>query len=265
MKRVYFPVVSELGQRERRILRFGQAFVQLIQRFFLPYDAYERHVVACRLLEEELGANPKGICVLDVGGRVGLLERFTSYHVISVNVDGSGHLAGSGFALPFSDASFDAVVTIDTLEHMSHDSRLPFLQECWRVAQRTIIVAAPCGSEGHAAFENRLASLYRTRFGEAHVYLGEHIKYSLPDTEELDQLADDLQIARSRRLYAGDYVWQGKQFERMILWGQRKGLLARIIRNSYFVASLALFHPVRLRDRPAATTNRFYWVMEKDG
>jgi SAM-dependent methyltransferase len=237
--------------------------MRFLTRLFLPYDLYERHTVVCRLLAEALGESSGGSCVLDVGGRAGLLERFVTFRVIAVNVDGSGHLTGSGFALPFADGSFDAVVTLDTLEHMPCDDRLPFLRECCRVARQSVIVAAPFGSEGHAALEERLYNLYQSRYGEPHAYLGEHVHYGLPDTEELDQLARGLQIAQSRRLYAGDYVRQGKQFERSILGHQQHGRLARIANFLRYVASWATFHRVRLRDQPNATTNRFYWLIAK--
>ena len=237
--------------------------MRFLTTLFLPYDLYERHSVVCRLLAEALGERSGGSCVLDVGGRAGLLERFVAFRVIAVNLDGSGHLAGSGFALPFADGSFDAVVTLDTLEHMPREARLPFIRECCRVARQFVIVAAPFGSKGHAVLEARLYNLYQSRYGEPHAYLGEHVRYGLPDTEELDQLASSLQIARSRRLYAGDYVRQAKRFERIIQGHQERGLLARITNFHHYVASWAIFHRVRLSDQPNATTNRFYWLIGK--
>jgi SAM-dependent methyltransferase len=185
------------------------------------------------------------------------------YQVVSVNPDGSGDLAGSGFALPFADGSFSAVVSIDTLEHLPREKRSRFLRECFRVARRYILVAAPLGSEGHRADEERLDRLSRSVYGEPHHYLSEHLRYGLPDVVELDRLASDLPIAESWRLYAGNYVWQGKQFERALSGHQRRGFVARLVNLFYRVASWAIFHPVRLRDQPEATTNRFYWLMER--
>jgi hypothetical protein len=38
------------------------------------------------------------------------------------------------------------------------------------------------------------------------------------------------------------------------------------LRNAYnHVTSLALFHPVRLRDQPGAMSNRFYLMLAKAG
>jgi hypothetical protein len=230
---------------------------------FMPYDLYERHAVTGQLLRAKLGDREDRVRILDVGGRADLLERFLGYQVVSVNPDGSGDLAGSGFALPFADGSFSAVVSIDTLEHLPPEKRSPFLRECFRVAQAYLLVAAPLGSEGHRAYEERLDRLYREAYGEPHLYLSEHVRFGLPDVAELDRLADDLSIVESWRLYAGDYIWQGRQFERAIAGHRRRGLVMRLVNLFHRVASWAIFHPVRLSDQPESTTNRFYWLMER--
>jgi hypothetical protein len=233
------------------------------RRLFIPYDLYERHAVVSRLLQEAISDNQENDCILDVGGRTELLARFLPYRVVSVNVDGSGNLSGSGCALPFVDSSFTAVVSIDTLEHLPRERRLPFLRECLRVAQRHVVVAAPFGSEGHREYEKRLDSLYRSAYGKPHIYLNEHVRYGLPSMVDLDQFADNLKPANFKCFFAGNYVWQGKQFEQA-MWGHRKrGPLVRLWNIYNTVASLAIFHPIRLREQPDASSNRFYLFIEK--
>lgn len=229
----------------------------------MPYDLYERHAVVSWLLQETINDGQENNRVLDVGGRARLLERFVSYRVLSINTDGSGNLLGNGCVLPFADSSFIAVVSIDTLEHLPKESRLAFLRECLRVAQRYVIIAAPFGSEGHRECEKRLDSLYRSAHGEPHIYLNEHIRYGLPDIAEIDQLARNLEGASSRRFFAGDYVWQGKQFERAILGYRKQGMGARVWNLYNYVTTLAVFHPIRLREQPDDITNRFYLFIEK--
>lgn len=229
----------------------------------IPYDAYERHAVVSHLLLEAIADHQEDTCVLDVGGRAELLEQFTAYPVVSINIDGSGDLLGSGCALPLVDNSFSAVVSIDTLEHLPRWSRLSFLRECLRVTRRYVVVAAPLGSEGHTQCEKRLDELHRSICGQPHPYLREHIQYGLPDLAEIGQLVQQLGLADFQCLFAGDYVWQGKRFERAVLGHQGRGLVRRL-RNAYnYVTSLALFHHVQLRDQPGATTNRFYLMLEK--
>jgi hypothetical protein len=229
----------------------------------MPYDLYERHAVISRLLQEILKNRQESICILDVGGRAELLERFMPYRVISVNTNGSGNLIGSGCSLPLVDSSFTAVVSMDTLEHLPQKSRLPFLRECLRVAQRYLVVAAPFGSAEHSKCEKRLDKLYRSIYGTSHIYLSEHVKYGLPDIVELDQFTSDLEAANFQRFFAGDYVWQGKQFERATLGHRKQGVHARLWNIYNYVISSAIFHPIRLREQPDVTANRFYLLVEK--
>ena len=229
----------------------------------MPYDVYERHAVVGRLLSGAGEGSCDTVRVLDVGGRSELLERFTPYRVTSVNVDGSDNLAGSGCALPFADSSFTAVVSIDTLEHLPRESRLPFLRECLRVAQRYVIVAAPFGSEAHTTCEIRLNEVYQSVYGEPHVYLSEHVQYGLPGMDDLDQLIRDLGPANYRLLFAGDFLWQCRQFERAIMAHSKGQVFTRLRNLWHHVASLALFRPVRVRERPDASSNRFYLFIGK--
>ena len=230
---------------------------------FMPYDLYERHAVVSRLLQEAIGNGQGDDCILDVGGRTELLARFLPYRVVSANVDGSGNLSGSGCALPFVDSSFTAVVSIDTLEHLARERRLPFLRECLRVARRCVIVAAPFGSPGHRECEKRLDSLYRSAYGRPHIYLSEHVRYGLPSVAELDQFVDNLEPASFKCFFAGNYVWQGRQFGRAVRRHRKQGLLVRLWNMYNAAVSLALFHPIRLREQPDAAANRFYLLIEK--
>lgn len=229
----------------------------------MPYDLYERHAVVSRLLREAISDSQGGNCILNVGGRADLLEQFVPYRVISINTDGSGNLLGSGCVLPFADSSFIAVVSIDTLEHLPRESRLPLLRECLRVAQCYVVIAAPLGGQGHRECEKRLDSLYRSVYGKSHIYLNEHIRHGLPDIAEIDQFSCSLEGTSSQRFFTGDYVWQGKQFERVILGYRRQGLPARLWNLYNYITSLAIFHPIRLRQQPDAVTNRFYLLVEK--
>jgi len=233
-------------------------------RWLMPYDLYERHFVVSRLLKDALGMSQEASRILDVGGRAELLEQFVPDRVVSINIDGSGDLLGSGLALPFADNALSAVVSIDTLEHLPQEVRVPFLRECLRVARQCVVVAAPFGSEGHKGYERELAALYQSLFGEPHIYLSEHVRHGLPTLADIDDFAVSLQQAkRVKRFFAGDYLWQGRQFERGIR-ASRKSAWRRHFLNLYNqVTSLALFHPVRLQSSPDPKTNRFYLLIEK--
>lgn len=232
----------------------------LYQRFacLMPYDLYERHRAVITLLH---GLPVLG--VLDVGGRAGLLSRFAGYDVTALNVDWSGDVKYDGCAIPFPDGQFSAVVSIDTLEHLPKEGRRLFLSECLRVAERYLVIAAPFGSPGHIAYEERLNALFRQIHGRTHVYLNEHVRYGLPTEAELKELLASLGPVQHRLYFSGDYARQGKHFERVWLGRRPHGVRHRFQRFIGHISSLGLFHPVHIREQPYALANRFYLLLEK--
>jgi hypothetical protein len=235
-----------------------------LPKILTRYDYFERHTVVSQLLRQAVGNDqPEDDIILDVGGCVRALERFASHPVVSINPDHSGNLRGDGRALPFPANCFVAAVSIDTLEHLPKKDRLDFLRECLRVAQCCVIIAAPFGSQGHGEYETRLNRLYESVYGEPLEYLTEHSRYGLPDAEEITALGRELGAASIQQFFAGNYVRQGRQFEQALLGHRRRGLLGRLLNAYNYISSLAVFHPIQLRDQPESTTNRIYLLIEK--
>ena len=235
--------------------------MSFVQRF-TNYDVYERHTVVRELLAGVLGTDAAAT-VLDVGGRRGLLAAYVPYAVTAVNPDGTGDQTIDGTTLPFGAGSFDAVVTIDTLEHVVPGERAAFLRMCDAVARRVLIVAAPFGSAAHSARERDLNERYAAVFGAPHAYLAEHVANGLPTLDDLHAIVADLQPAAWRIVYAGDYRWQADAFERAMAAAHRPRWQAAALNLYNQAAASALFHAVALRDTPDATANRFYLVVEK--
>ena len=125
----------------------------------LPFDQYQRYRLTADLLGE---LRPQGekLSVLDVGGRTALLRSFLPHDAVQlVDVESSderGLVLGSGAALPFQDASFDAVCAFDTLEHVPPPLRRAFVRECARVAKRWVLLAGPYEAPRVVAAEEHL-------------------------------------------------------------------------------------------------------------
>ncbi|MBI5583997.1 MAG: methyltransferase domain-containing protein [Deltaproteobacteria bacterium] len=222
-------------------------------KLLMPYDVYERHQVVSKLLRK------RGVrTVLDVGGNLGVLKKFLDAEILTLNVDGSADLQYDGHTIPFEDNRFDAVVSLDTLEHLPPENRLHFLQECVRVTLRSLIIAAPFGSEGHRAYELKIDSLYTQTHGTVHSYLNEHVRYGIPNQHDIEQLVSRLAVTNILVYFAGDFIWQCRNFERLIRRGKSPGLKWYVN-----VTSRALFHPIRLTTRPYDRANRFYLYAEK--
>ncbi|MFC8192698.1 class I SAM-dependent methyltransferase [Cellulomonas sp. NPDC057328] len=152
----------------------------------LPFDQYQRYATAARVVDALGGSH--GRTMLDVGGGPGFLELFFPGAQVAV-VDRYGTHEGNfvvadGAQLPFADASFDIVLTLDTLEHIPAQYREAFLAECHRVARDYVVLSAPHATEGVELAEQALQAFVTARFGEVFGTLQEHIDNGLPRIEE---------------------------------------------------------------------------------
>ena len=83
-----------------------------------------------------------------------------------------------GQKFPFPDASFDFVVSLDTLEHISKADRPLFLKELQRVSKKYVYIGFPEGS-GAVRQDQELNSISSEKF------LREHIKNGLPNLSQV--------------------------------------------------------------------------------
>lgn len=129
--------------------------------------------------------------VLEVGSGVRGMTEFLPIKITGIDVmfDGVSPLVkqvkASALKLPFNNSSFDVVVSVDTLEHLPPGQRKKAIKEILRVAKRWVFIHVPCDE---AAFEldKDLWVIYRRLFNSNHPALGEHIRYGLPKTSEIE-------------------------------------------------------------------------------
>lgn len=155
----------------------------MLNKFFLPPDVFLRHAVA-------IGHFPKGqkMAVLDVGGSLGVIKNFLPDASITTADISGADVTYDGKHLPFDDRSFDAVVSIDTLEHVPPEQRVAFIKELVRVAKDRVAVVAPFASVAHENYERRLKERMQIRGQEVPDYLFEHRKYGLVTKGFLDEI-----------------------------------------------------------------------------
>lgn len=157
----------------------------------LPFDQYQRYRVAADMLIA-LGLESGGR-ILEVGGAPGPIEGFLPGHdhiVVDLNGKREGRYAiADGSRLPFPDQSFDAVISLDTLEHVPGGRRPDFCSELRRVCRDAIVVSAPFDDPHVELAEDALNSFVRARFGGDFPTLDEHREHGLP---KLDFAVDAL-------------------------------------------------------------------------
>src|SRR5256712_10646303 len=93
--------------------------------------------------------------------------------------------------LPFRDASFRGVVSIDMLEHIPKHLRQQAIRELFRVSKDLVVIGFPYG-ELSSRFDQR-ALAEETHKGVGPSWRGEHVPKRLPHTEKHER---SMEIAR---------------------------------------------------------------------
>lgn len=191
---------------------------RLARRVLHPRDTWERHLIVARAVEHP-GT------VLDVGGRPGELAAFLpASSVTALNVDEPADVVASGTRLPFGDDAFDAVTSIDVLEHLPAARRRSHVEELVRVARRQVVLCCPLGTPAHVDAERELARWYRSETGRPHRFLEEHLANGLPTEQELRELVRDLPF-RFDLAFHGDFrraneVFRASVQKRLLRYGR---------------------------------------------
>ncbi len=167
------------------------------------FDRYSRYGAIVRALRATLGGGR--FRVLDVGDGAGYLSAFDAdLDAVSVDLSptaeplaGTVRLTADGTRLPFPDASFDAVVSSDALEHVPPGLRDGFLAELARVSRELVLLAAPFDTPGVAGAEELVRRFVLLVTGRAQEQLDEHRDHGLPGVDDtVARLAGlDLQVA----------------------------------------------------------------------
>ena len=99
------------------------------RRFDLTWDRYMRLYHTAAAVRARV---PGGIKILDVGGFDGALALFLCEYAVDV-ID---PITTGGSGLEITAGEYEAVVSVDALEHVAPDRRADFLAELSRVARR---------------------------------------------------------------------------------------------------------------------------------
>lgn len=89
-----------------------------------------------------------------------------------------------GTALPFHKNSYDAVISVDVLEHIEPESRAQAIHEIIRVAKKLAIIVVPTG-EFSQKQDIELNDYWQKVFKNKNQFLEEHVKNGLPETNQI--------------------------------------------------------------------------------
>ena len=97
------------------IKNISEYVYQHLPKSMLPFDLYQRY-----RFTSEIVVSTSGKSVLEVGAGEGIIRPFLNgadYAVLTIDLN-QGDVKGSGVNLPFRDNFFDAMATINALEHI---------------------------------------------------------------------------------------------------------------------------------------------------
>lgn len=159
--------------------------------------------------------------VLDAGGYDGAIAFFLEG--VAVDVIDPATTGGSVLEIGAGDAAYDAVVSVDVLEHIEPKYRSKALSEFARVARKHVILNYPCRESKRAqelALKLTNNSLIR-----------EHVEWELPDSNwVLDELAK-CGYRGTVTPHTSIAIWLGQYVTLNLLPDQAKDL------NNYLVAN----------------------------
>lgn len=212
----------------------------------MPFDQFGRY----HMMREAVDAcrshlDLASLTILDVGGFYednGVptlpIKRFLPLDQVTVldvvDCDLPGYIKGDGTGLNFPDASFDLVVSADTLEHIPQQQREQFWHELLRVARHGVILLAPFGDAQTEAAEALLFEYIRADLHAEHQQLKEHRDYRLPRLQEW--LAFLEREGRYAHAYPTGYLhaWIGMMLIKHVLLRIDPGPVAQHLVDQYY-------------------------------
>lgn len=154
---------------------------------------------------------------------------------------------GDATKLEFANDSFDIVLSVDMLEHLPKEKRKKAIDEMVRVAKKAVVVGVPCGTLS-LVHDKQIQESYKKRFGKEFPFAEEHIKFGLPEEEDI---FDAIRFSGKRHDKHLSIDMKGNlnlKLRGFLMWGWiNDNIIVNILFRKLFLLFIPLF---RIIDRP---------------
>lgn len=163
----------------------------------LPIDQYGRYYIVAEIIKSLIKKKKQASAtILDIGGYNGSIHKFFNKKEATITVldtfesSAKNYIRGDALQLPFSDKSFDYVVSFEVFEHIPRADRDTFIREATRVTKGPFILTAPFDSKNSEVHKSEeiVNGLWKHIHGKDHEWLEEHLSYKIPQASELEEI-----------------------------------------------------------------------------
>lgn len=167
---------------------------------------------------------------------------------------------GKACKLPFRNSSFEAVVSLDMLEHLKKEDRGKAISEMLRVAKKEVMIGVPCGKAAEEE-DIYLHKLYETKFRKQYGFLKEQTEEKLPEKEGIIKSIESAAIDLTKTIVVKSIGNENIHIHRILM----KGWMTRnILVDIFFRKILLFFIPfIRLFDKPPYYRRLFFIEIKK--
>jgi SAM-dependent methyltransferase len=191
-----------LGNQRRQDYGLLEAILFPAQDYWLRYQRVIGAASAISRQEPleilEVGSGRAGVALFIKPGaaRVCMVDQAAT-NVLPRHSAEARYVRADACHLPFADASFAVVISVDTLEHIPRPARAAFLRELKRVTKEAVILTCPLDSQDGRFQAGKADARLREELKEQNRrvprWLDEHLQWGHPMVEEV---AEELEGAR---------------------------------------------------------------------
>lgn len=225
-----------------------------MNKLLLPYDIFERH----KKVSEHIASSDT---VVDIGGELNHLSQFCSPKKIVVANLNTGDVIISKNKLPFSANSFDVACSIDVLEHIPKDKRKDFIENLIKISNNKVILSFPIGTKSHMEYETKIQKILASKNYDIK-YLKEHIKYGLPEKNEVLKL---IGRNKAKLFFSGDIRINELLF-RIFIFDPKIKYLRKIVyylKLIFYLSTNYIFYLLLNNKSYSQNSNRAYLIIYK--